>query len=361
LLVRQADGTFIPKGRRIKRLARYAEIRAHQLGGPVLLIAQKAVREALEAHGLPDTIHFAHFNALSGLDTFKDVRGLIVIGRPLPRPSSVEMMREVLTGKAGVRLPGWYGKAKAALNMNGTGHGPRVFSQAGHGGRITYGTDRHPDEITEKLRWMICEAEILQAIGRGRGVNRKPDNPLHIDILTHIPLPLAVNEADTFAAFEPTPFDLMAARGVIVPDTSAKGAWGVVAAMLPDVFADMQAAKNTLGRSRCYNRNSIIYGFNTVRDGKLKIAGARYAVPVKIAEGATLPTGATFTETEPMTEKHVLPAPAIYVVEVSDAPDLGPEPTKGPDWLEPMVYEANLPTPNGDFDVFEVTEWGEIL
>jgi hypothetical protein len=184
---------------------------------------------------------------------------------------------------------------------------------------------------------------------------------LQIDILTHIPLPIAVDETGPFLQFEPHPFDLMAARGVVVLDTSAKGALGVVAAMLPDVFANVQAAKDAAKSSRGDNRNSIIYGYSTVRVGKLKLEGARYAVPVKIADGATLPTGATFTETEPMTEKHVLPEPAIYVVEVSDVPDLGPERTKMPDWLEPRVYEANLPTPNGDFDVFEVTEWGEIL
>jgi len=311
LLDRQEGGTFIPKGGRIKRLAQYAEARAHELGGKVLVVAQMDVIEALEQQGLPDSVETGHYNALSGLDGFKDVRGIIQIGRTLPSPAVVEMMREVLTGKAGVELPKWYHKAEAALNLDGTGHGPRVFSQAGHGGRITYGADRHPDPITEKLRWMICEGEVMQAIGRGRGVNRGPDNPLQVDILTHIPLPLVVDEAGPFAQFEPHPFDLMAARGVVVLDTSAKGAWGIVAAMLPDVFANVQAAKDAAKSSQWNNRSSIIYGYSTVRDGKLKLEGGRYAVSVKVAEGAKLPTGATFTETpsEPKSEPAPKPAP----------------------------------------------------
>jgi putative DNA primase/helicase len=314
LLVRQADGTFIPKGGRIKRLAQYAEARAHELGGKVLVIGQMDVIAALNTHGLPDTVSTVHYNALSGLDGFKDARGLIVIGRTLPAPNSVEVMREILTGKAGEKLPVWYKKADAALNMDGTGHGPRVFAQAGHGGRITYGTDRHPDQITENLRWMICEGEVMQGIGRGRGVNRSADNPLQIDILTHIPLPLAVDEAGTFAQFEPHPCELMAARGVVVQDTSARGALGVIAAMLPDVFADAKAVENRKVSSRPYNRNSIIYGYKGVRDGNLKLEGGRYAVQVKIAEDATLPLGATFTETPTEARPIEVVAPPRVVV-----------------------------------------------
>lgn len=376
LLTRLEGGTYKARGR-IKRLARYAETRAHELGGTILIIAQKAVREALEAHGLPCMVQTAHFNALSGLDAFSDVRGLIVIGRTLPGPAVPEMMREILTCEAGQILPKWYDKADAGLNLDGTGYGPRVYNQNGHGGKITYGRDCHPDEITEKLRWQICEAELLQAIGRGRGVNRGPDNPLQIDILTNCPLPMAVDEAAPFADFEPHPFDLMAARGVIVPDTSTKGAWGVVASVLSDVFKDVQAAKDALGRSQWDNRNSIIYGYSTVRDGRLKLDGARYAVPVQIADDARLPTGATFTpeaKTDPMAEKQ----PPSKVPRIDVGPDFEIEPTYSaisrpivkpkrcseppvlPPGFEPMVFSAEMPADNGDFDLFELSPGGEI-
>jgi len=382
-----ADGSA--RGR-IKRLTRYAEVRAAELGGTVLLIAQKKVREALEKHGLPDNVETAHFNALSGLDAYKDVRGLIITGRPLPGPYVPEMMREILTGKAGQTLPKWYDKTEAAPDLDGTGRGPRIYSQNGHGGAITYGRDSHPDETTEQIRWLICEGEIIQGIGRGRGVNRSAQDPLQIDVLTHYPLPLAVDEAGPFSDFEPTAFDLMAARGVIVPDTSAKGAKGIIQAMLPDLFPNERAVKDWLKRSRAQNRISIIYGSVPVRDetqddapskvhnrisiiygnapltdGRLKLDGARYAVPCLVRDGAILPTGATFTpetKAEPMpeTETHAPPKPGIMLIAVNPAPIIEPQPCLPPGF-EPMLYSAELPADNGAFDLFEVTKYGEVL
>ena len=40
----------------------------------------------------------------------------------------------------------------------------------------------------------ICEGELIQAIGRGRGVNRTAETPLEIDLLTDAVLPLTVQE-----------------------------------------------------------------------------------------------------------------------------------------------------------------------
>jgi putative DNA primase/helicase len=280
------DGEGGARGR-IKRLAYYVEARAFDLGGRSLVVAQKAVVEALTPH-LPKhikAIETAHFNALSGIDRWGDVRGIIIIGRTQPAPSAIEAMAEVLTGRPPEIIEGhWYGKSTAALNMNGTGEGPAIFSQKGDGGDIIEGTDRHPDPIAEALRWSICEAELIQSIGRGRGVNRTAETPLNIDLLTHIPLPCAIEEAGPFKNFEPTPFDLMAARGLVVPDTGAHGAWPMVAAALPDRFPSSDAARKaceacSLGQTRIRH----IYGILRVSlyvPGRVRLTGARYAVPV---------------------------------------------------------------------------------
>ena len=50
----------------------------------------------------------------------------------------------------------------------------------------------HPDPRAEAVRRAICEAQLVQAIGRGRGVNRTDANPLQIDILTNAVLPLSL-------------------------------------------------------------------------------------------------------------------------------------------------------------------------
>jgi putative DNA primase/helicase len=280
------DGEGGARGR-IKRLAHYAEERAFDLGGRLLVVAQKTVVEALTPH-LPNhvkAIETAHFNALSGMDGWGDVRGIIIIGRTQPAPSAIEAMAEVLTGRPPEIIEGhWYEKSTAALNMNGTGEGPAIFSQKGDGGDIIGGTDRHPDPIAEALRWRICEAELIQSMGRGRGVNRTAKTPLQIDLLTNVPLPFAIDEAGPFKNFEPTPFDLMAARGLVVPDTGAHGVWPMVAAALPDIFKTDQAARDA-GKTRSQGETRIryIYGFPPVssyKPGRVRLTGARYAVPV---------------------------------------------------------------------------------
>ena len=76
------------------------------------------------------------------------------------------------------------------------------YPRVARGIRMRDGTGRrvegnqHPDPRAEAVRWAICEAELIQAIGRGRGVNRTADNPLQIDILTNVCLPIEVDEID---------------------------------------------------------------------------------------------------------------------------------------------------------------------
>jgi putative DNA primase/helicase len=73
----------------------------------------------------------------------------------------------------------------------------------------------HPDPRVEAVRWAICEAGLIQAIGRGRGVNRTANNPLQIDILTNVVLPLEVDEVTTWERIQPRPAPVMAAEGAV--------------------------------------------------------------------------------------------------------------------------------------------------
>jgi putative DNA primase/helicase len=333
------DGEGRKRGR-IKRIAHYVEARVFELGGRWLVVAQKDVVEALRPH-LPTAalmIDTAHFNALSGLDEWCDVRGIIIIGRTQPSPRTVEAMAEMLTGRPAAVIEGdWYEKTPGALNMHGTGEGPGVFSQKGHGGEIIHGVDRHPDPIAELLRWSICEGELIQTAGRGRGVNRTSEAPLQIDLLTHIPLPFAVAEAGAFADFEPMPLGLLAARGVI-PEMGAKGAWQMVAAILPDLFPSSEAARE-MGKERSSggNRISSIYGSPRVSGympGRAKLSGARYAVPVLLRDLADLrciDPGATF-------EPDAVPASHVRRASMAIGPELEP-------FMEPPPRIEPFPTP----------------
>jgi hypothetical protein len=56
--------------------------------------------EAIEAEFQMPGVRTAHFNAISGLDAFRDVRSLFVIGRPLPDARDFHLQALALTGRA---------------------------------------------------------------------------------------------------------------------------------------------------------------------------------------------------------------------------------------------------------------------
>jgi hypothetical protein len=87
-------------------------------------------------------------------------------------------MAEVIFGQDVARLPagGFYPVRKGARRMtDGTGRAV---------GAVAY----HPDALAEAVRWASCEAELVQAIGRGRGIHRTAANPLKVVLMTSAPL-----------------------------------------------------------------------------------------------------------------------------------------------------------------------------
>ena len=64
--------------------------------------------------------------------------------------------------------------------------------------------DCHPDSIAEAFRRRITVLELQQIIGRGRGLWRTADNPLHVLVLTDVPLDMPVEELTTDAAERPS-------------------------------------------------------------------------------------------------------------------------------------------------------------
>ena len=125
-----------------------------------------------------------HFNALSGLDRWGDVGGLIVLGRTLPAPAPSELFAGADRADARRRPEdaGWW------YPHRGAAHPAR--------GRQDHAVpcEVHADPTAEAIRWSICEGELIQAMGRGRGVNRTAENPLQIDLLTDVVLPVTVAE-----------------------------------------------------------------------------------------------------------------------------------------------------------------------
>ena len=216
-----------------QRVARLIEVRAQDVApGRVLVVCQEGLEEQLAEHRLRENVALRHFNDVSGENSYSDVALLLVIGRTQPGPQAVEQEARAIFGVDIPETPTaqWYPMVERGVQMR-------------DGGVAAILTPQHPDWRAEAVRWAICEGGLMQAIGRGRAVNRTAKNPLQIDILTHVPVPLVTDELITWELTQPTLAETMHARGA-VPLT-----YGDMAKAYPDLFdAGGEAARKALGR-----------------------------------------------------------------------------------------------------------------
>ncbi|MFL5252951.1 MAG: toprim domain-containing protein [Rhodopila sp.] len=204
----------------------------------VLVVAQLPVRGWLETYTIPPAnVEFAHHNAVAGLDHWgpqpddPGVAAMICVGRTLPSPDQIENMAEALTGTAVERLPGWYQKRQVAREMS-------------NGQMATTEADFHPDTIAETIRRDVCEGQIVQIIGRPRGVNRTKENPVDVIVLTDVPLPLPVDHLVQASDLDPSPTDrMLAEEGAAFSNSSD------VATVFETLWKTAGAAKTALNRA----------------------------------------------------------------------------------------------------------------
>jgi putative DNA primase/helicase len=232
---------------RRREMAALIALRARTLRGrarsgkDLLVIGQKAAVDALRTLGLPPNAEAVHFNALSGLDRWREIAGMMVLGRTLPAPLTVEALAAALTNRPPLTSRGdvawWYGRVE------------RRIALAEGGVHATTG-EEHADPTAEAVRWSICEGELVQAVGRGRGVNRTAETPLEIDLLTDVVLPVAVHEVLAWDEVRPSRHDIMATAGVEIENAAD------MARCFPELWPSHDAARQD-GRSvrNCYYRD----------------------------------------------------------------------------------------------------------
>ena len=122
---------------------------------------------------------------------------------------------------------------------------------------MTVQAERHPDAMVETVRWQICEAELVQSGGRGRGVNRAARDPLHLDILTNVCLPMTVDQPIRWDDHAPGRIEEMAALGVL-PDGPA-----AAALVFPELWPTAKAAKMAAASARAKRPQENPLGFSS--------------------------------------------------------------------------------------------------
>jgi putative DNA primase/helicase len=231
-----SDRTNSTRWANVARVQRFIEVRADDVRpGKVLVICQQGLEAALMGGQLLSNVTIRHYNDIAGENAWSDVAQVIVIGRTEPGVQTVERTARVLFGAEITEvLPDDTGQIRYPQIIRG------IRMRDGTGRRVE--GHEHPDPRAEAVRWAICEAGLVQAIGRGRGVNRTASNPLQIDILTKIVLPIEVDEVTTWERIQPGFAQIMRARGAVPLGYSD------MAAAYPDLFDSRDAAKMAITR-----------------------------------------------------------------------------------------------------------------
>ncbi len=169
-------------GHRLRDAWRWCLAQARLRGGRCLIVTHKAAVDRIrDTFEVPAWVSLAWFGGVAGLDGFGDVRTLIVLGRWGLPPDQAGRIAGILTGHEVPRLGGdWYPAEVVTLRGE-------------DGTTATIEADRHPDALAEAVRLATVQAELLQAIGRGRGIRRDAGRPLDVLVLGNTPtgLPLA--------------------------------------------------------------------------------------------------------------------------------------------------------------------------
>lgn len=216
----------------------WARRRAQDAGGKWLIVCNQALEEDLRAQGpLPPDVELGHFNGLRGVDRYRDVRGIVGVGRPQPGVADAERLAGILSGRAVEAIGGRFPTRATTL-------------QGRDGSAATVEAPEHPDPLVEAVRRQVCQAELLQIIGRGRGVSRSEDDPVTVYLLGNEPTGLDLARVEQWQA--PGPDDRMLAEHGVALATSAD-------AVAAGLAASAEAVKKGRQRSGTFSYKHSLY------------------------------------------------------------------------------------------------------
>lgn len=206
---------------------------------PLLSVMGKALHEYLEELNakhpgfLPPGCELAHFGATRGLNRWETVATILVLGRNLPPVLAMQDQAEALLGRTVEHVvPAIHAGGKTPTSRPDKETRIRTLPD-GREVEITHYT--HPDETTRAFLQAAMDGETIQAIGRGRAVNRGADNPLAVFVYADT-YPDALPLDDVQAVTVPAPWERMAV-------TDAMNSQGASQMLMPVLTSAADAAR----------------------------------------------------------------------------------------------------------------------
>jgi len=197
-----------------------------------LVITYKGIEDEFRAAGL----EVAHFGAIEGIDRWKDVGVLVIIGRTLPRPEDIRDLAVAISGQP--VPPDDSIEQRRSISLRNGRAWPLHC--------LTY-----PTAEAEMVRTAVTEAGLVQAIGRARGVNRAAGGEVEVFLVANdVVIPgLEVDAVQLFEDMEPNAVDEMWLRGLVLE-------WASDAAKVwPKLFKAGSAAR--VAYHRAIKRNGL--------------------------------------------------------------------------------------------------------
>lgn len=227
------------------------------------------------ARQLNDRTGVLHIGVERGVDGYKEVSALFMIGRKALAPVETERLTAVWFDCAVERVTTrWYPKRRVRRLVKPAdrlGPWPADLPPVGKAAHAlkpaqqTTEVDHHPDPRVEIVRRSHTEATLVQALARARGVNRTADNPVTLFLMTSVPVPLEVDylidRADLSALVDPLVI-AMDRRLALIPSHP-----DALAAMLPDLFRKGRASVDTMLKKRPSFKATL----EAIRDGRLVV------------------------------------------------------------------------------------------
>ena len=190
-----------------------------------------------------------HYGGLVGLNTYKDVDRLIILGRQQPNEAAFLPKAAAVAATKGrevATVESWLDQHPEHRDQKR--RDGYVNRPDGNGG--FFNAAWHPDPVIEAMRWRACEGELIQAMGRARSI--RAEIPVKVLIVTNVVPDVGGRLARTISFREfkagklyDTALEEYTQRLISIGNMVPLGP-SDMAALAPDLFSNAKSAKNAL-------------------------------------------------------------------------------------------------------------------